>query len=189
MTEHELMHLYFEWMLKLVCDERFSSTPRSSYRKLLKFLSEERYCFEEQQPNDHNRALDGIELRYQFGWEEGHPYAMIASLLDYKDCSMLELLISAAFRCEDIVEDRAEGNRVGLWFWSMLQSLGLAKMNDHWIEQHGYEEARDILKRFYRNDYLPNGKGGLFTIEHSPVDMRNQEIYWQMCHYLNAYYT
>lgn len=188
MTETELRHLYFEWMQRLVCDDRFSNTQRSSYRKLLKFLDEERYCFEDQHPNDQNRALDGIELRYQFAWEEKHSYNLVASLLDNRDCSMLELLLSIAFRCEDVVEDRTQGNRIGLWFWSMLQSLGLAKMNDRWIRINGYDEARDILNRFYRNEYESDGKGGLFTIEGSRIDMRNEEIYWQMCHYLNKYY-
>lgn len=188
MTEYELMHLYLEWMQRLVCDERFSYTPRSSYRKLFKFLSEERYCFEGQHPNDQNRAEDGIELRYQFAYEENISYAVVASLLDIRDCSMLELLISVAFRCEDVAEDQSQGDRLGLWFWSMLQSLGLAKMNDEWIERNGFGEALDILDRFYRNDYEPCGRGGLFTINGSRVDMRKEEIYWQMCHYLNAYY-
>lgn len=189
MTEHELMHLYLEWMQRLVCDDRFSNTSRSSYRKLFEFLSEERYNFEGQHPNDQNRAYDGIDLRYQFGYEENLPNSMIASLLDIRDCSMLELLISVAFRCEDVAEDRTQGDRLGLWFWSMLQSLGLAKMNDAWLERNGFAEAEDILNRFYHNDYEPNGRGGLFTIEGTRIDMREEEIYWQMCHYLNAYYT
>lgn len=185
MTVDELKHLYFEWMYRLVCDDRYTQDPRSSHRTLLKFLHEQEFIFDAKPGNDDQRALDGIDLRYYFAEVEHHDPRMVAKALDVLPCSMLEMMIALAIRCEDMMEDRDYGNRTGQWFWEMLESLGLAKMTDSCFDE---EEALDILDRFYRNDYDRDGRGGLFTVKNCPYDMREQEITWQMYEFLNTYY-
>lgn len=66
MTEIELNNEYFEWMCQLVCNERYSR--RLSYQKLLRHLHN--IDFQYMLPMDGNRAEDGIDLRYRFGYEK-----------------------------------------------------------------------------------------------------------------------
>lgn len=78
MTEFELNNEYFEWMCQLVCNERYSR--RLSYQKLLRHLHN--IDFQYMLPMDGNRAEDGIDLRYRFGYEKEYEGPMISSYLD-----------------------------------------------------------------------------------------------------------
>lgn len=185
MNQDELRHLYFEWMCRLVCDDQYSNSRRSSYRHLLQFLHETLFRYDFKPEMDENRAMDGMDLRYKFGYENDIPYPIIAAELDTTPCSFLEMLIALAFRCEDIMDEQAQGDRVGEWFWTMLNSLGLAKMNDACFDQR---EANRIIDDFSNGNYAPDGRGGLFTIKNCPEDLRLKEILWQMYRYLDVYY-
>ena len=178
MTEIELNNEYFEWMCQLVCNERYSR--RLSYQKLLRHLHN--IDFQYMLPMDGNRAEDGIDLRYRFGYEKEYEGPMIASYLDNRPCSVLEMLIALAFRCEEhIMTDPDIGNRMGQWFWNMIVSLGLAAMDDGRFHE---DRADYILDRFERRDYEYNGAGGLFTVNHPTEDMRWLDIWYQLMHYL-----
>ena len=185
MGKSELRHLYFEWMCRLVCDDRYADSRRSSYHSLLRFLHDTPFRYEDKPEMDENRAMDGIDLRYRFGYENNIPYPQIAAEIDDMPCSFLEMLIALAFRCDDIMDDRACGDRLSEWFWTMLNSLGLAKMNDARFDK---TEAINIINRFARNNYDPDGHGGLFTIKNCKEDLRRKEILWQMYRYLDVYY-
>lgn len=181
MTDVELEHLYFEWLYRLVCDDRYGG-DRSSYRRLLTYLHNEPFHYEDKPMHDEARAYDGIDMRYEFGYEIHADDRLIASVLDVRPCSMLEMMIALCYRCESIAADNRKGDRLGQWFWFMLHSLGLAGMNDREFDER---LARDILDRFARNDYAKNGEGGLFTLRDCSEDLRTKELWWQMCHYLN----
>lgn len=73
------------------------------------------------------------------------------------------------------------GNRTGQWFWGMITSLGLQGMNDSNFDMY---KVNNILNTFLERKYLPNGRGGLFTLEHPDRDLRNVEIWYQMHRYL-----
>lgn len=170
---------YFEWLSDFVCDKKRKDDI--SYRKLLMFLhsTEFRYSI----LKDENRAQDGIDLRRRFSLEQGYDDG---SLVDYIDgpCSVLEMMIGLAIRCEEnIMDDTKYGNRTSQWFWSMINSLGLGFMYDKNFEK---DEANDIIQRFLDRAYAPNGKGGLFTLKHYPRDLRKVEIWYQMCWYLDG---
>lgn len=134
-------------------------------------------------PMDGNRAEDGVNLRYRFGYEESYSDRMIASLLDVRSCSVLEMMIALALRCEeDIMENPDIGNRTGCWFWIMIDNLGLSPMDDaHFDERYVDHVIRCLLNHEYEYD----GAGGLFMVEDPPGDMRTTEIWYQMCWYLN----
>ena len=91
-----LMTEYFEWICHLVCDEQF--TKRLSYTKLLLRLFETDFNYI--LPRDGNRYEDGIDLRYRFGYENGLEDQLIARDLDDKPCSVLEMMVALALRCE-----------------------------------------------------------------------------------------
>ena len=111
MLENELRKEYFEWLYYLVCDKRFSE--QNSYRKLFEHLHNTEFVYFVSM--DGNRAQDGIDLRYRFGCSIG--YKDISEYLD-GPCSVLEMMIALAIRCEEkIMDDPAYGDRTGQWFW------------------------------------------------------------------------
>lgn len=181
MTEHELNTRYFNWMYRLVCNDEYSRGL--SYRKLLRHLHETEFRYSI--PMDGNRADDGIDLRYRFGYEHHYEGQMIASLLDHVPCSVLEMMIGLSIRCEETMEDPDSGNRTGQWFWTMIVNLGLGHMNDRNFDPD-YVDA--VLQRFMDREYSPTGEGGLFTVRHPDRDLRSVEIWYQMNWYLNENY-
>ena len=47
------------------------------------------------------------------------------------------------------------------------------------------ELVRDRIERFMDRDYEPNGRGGLFTVRNARCDMRDVDIWYQMCMYVD----
>lgn len=179
MTRDALINEYFEWMYQLVCDNPYAG--RDSYRVLLMRLYDIDFTYI--LPMDGNRADDGIDLRYRFGYEHNHSDAMIASYLDDKPCSVLEMMIALAIRCEDhIMCDPDIGDRTGKWFWDMIDSLDLGDMYDENFD----EDAVDYnIYIFLNRKYERNGAGGLFTVKRCTQDMRSIEIWYQLHRYLD----
>ena len=179
LTRDELNNAYFDWMYQLVCDDEYSRGL--SYRKLLSLLHDTDFTYTI--ALDGNRYDDGIDLRYRFGNEQGYRDSMIASYLDNRPCSVLEMIIALAIRLEEhIMDDPDIGNRTGQWFWDMIVSLGLGSMDDSKFDK---AYAIDVIRRFLNRDYERDGKGGLFTIEHCRYDMRDIEIWYQANWYLD----
>lgn len=170
---------YFEWMIRLVCDGKYSRGL--SWRKLFRLLHETEFIYILEM--DANRADDGNDLRYRFAWESHLETHEVEDYLDDRPCSMLEMMVALAQRCEEhITDDPDSGNRTGKWFFEMIESLGLRDMDDGNFDKVA---AADILVRFMRREYLPSGQGGLFTISDPAYDMRTAEIWYQMMWYLN----
>lgn len=180
MTERELRREYFIWMCQLVYNRRYSKG--NYYEDLLSYLNSK--PFEYTIDIDGNRAADGEDLRYRFGYERGYPNSMIAAYLDTRPCSILEMMVALAFRCEEhIMEDPDVGNRTGKWFWDMIESLGLRGMTNEDFDPWYVDK---VLRKFATRNYDRNGKGGLFTIKNADKDMRTIDIWYQMCFYLDG---
>lgn len=179
MTKDELNNEYFDWMYQLVCNERYSRNL--SYRKLLCYLHSKEFIYTIGM--DGNRADDGTDLRYRFGYEHGYEGPMIATDLDDRSCSILEMMIALSIRCEEsIMDDPDIGNRTGQWFWNMIVNLGLGTMTDIKFDK---DFVDDIITKFLNRDYERNGEGGLFSVKHCRRDLRSVEIWYQMCWYLD----
>ena len=177
----DLKERYFDWMVKKVSLANTHMT--GNYSKLLTHLNNRSFDLYIL-PIDQNRAEDGIDLRYTFGYEEKVDQHEIEYYLDRRDCSMLEMMVSLAIKAENIVGDSKLGDRTGFWFWKMIGSLGLLQYNDPNYDETAVEFAIDC---FLNHDYRQDGKGGLFTVEDPPHDMRDVEIWNQMCWFLNEY--
>lgn len=179
MTQSELYDEYLNWMYQLVCNDKYSRGL--AYRKLFHQLYETQFDYT--LPMDANRGEDGVDLRYRFGRDQGYDDCVIASYLDDRPCSVLEMMIALAIRIEThIMDDPDVGDRTGQWFWGMIVNLGLGRMSDR-----NYDEdyVDDVTYRLLNREYCPNGEGGLFTVKNPMRDMRSVEIWYQMSWYIN----
>lgn len=169
---------YFNWLYDNVCKGR--TYENISYIKLFTLLHDIEFTFSIR--NDSNRARDGIDLRYR--------YALFVDderVLDILDgpCSVLEMMVALAIRCEEsIMGDTRYGDRTGQWFWEMMHSLGIGNMVD---EKFDEELVAEIIFRFIDRDYEPDGRGGLFYIKGCKDDLRDVEIWSQLCWYLEKF--
>ncbi len=171
---------YFEWMYRLVCDNAEYSHGLS-WRKLLGLLHETEFVYILER--DGNRADDGIDLRYRFAYEYNLDRLDIDDTMGDIPCSVLEMMVALALRCEEhITYNPEDGDRTGKWFFEMVDSLGLIGMDDAYFDEYVCEE---VLQRFMRRRYAPDGHGGLFILSDDRHDMRKAEIWYQLMWYLN----
>ena len=168
----EINNEYFEWMYDLVGGMRGSAY--TSYRKLLMLLHNTEFVYSI--PMDENRAEDGIDLRHRFSFTNSY-------LLD-KPCSVLEMMVALSIRCEEsIMDDTTMGDRTSQWFWGMIKNLGLNSMTDANFDKKYVENQ---VRAFLNRDYESDGRGGLFRVKDCEVDLRDVEIWYQLCWYLDS---
>lgn len=176
MRAQDINNEYFEWLCDLTCKNRYSS--RISYKKLLWHLHtiEFRYLIS----RDANRAEDGLEMRHMFVYE--NDYTDDVELYIDGPCSVLEMMMALSLKCEGIMNDGQIGDRTKQWFWGMISNLGLGSMTD---DNYNDIYVEDIVNRFLDRDYEPDGRGGLFTVRNCEDDLRDIEIWHQLCWYLD----
>lgn len=163
-----------------MCGDKFDK--RLPYKKLLTRLHD--IDFEYILTMDENRAQDGIDLRHRFGYECGYSDAMLRECLDLdsESCSVLEMMVCLALACEEhIMDDPEYGDRLGQWFWTMIESLGLKDMTN---DKFDLDYVDMVIYSFLDRDYESNGKGGLFTLKRPKRDLRNVDIWYQMMMWL-----
>ena len=178
MSYDYVVNEYFEWLYNLVCGKRYSQGI--SFRKLLMHLHRTEFIYVI--PMDENRACDGVDLRYRFAYDYTSP-ATVESYLD-GPCSVLEMMVALAVRCEEqIMDDPKMGDRTAQWFWNMIVNLGLGSMVDEYYDE---KLVTDILDLFLHREYAPDGRGGLFTVRGIRQDMRDIEIFGQLCAYIDT---
>lgn len=159
-----------------MCEERF---PRAiSYRKLFTFLHDTEFVYFV--PYDENRAVDGVTLRYH--------YCQIHECEELEDylsgpCSVLEMMVALAIRCEKMIDDPMKGDQTSHWFWGMIVNLGLGSMSD---DNFSEWTVNDVITRFLEREYEPDGRGGLFRVRGWQRDMRTAEIWHQLLAYINT---
>lgn len=178
MIDGEVRAEYFNWLCGLIDNRRFGKDV--SYIQLLSHLDDIpfRYTFE----LDENRYNDGISLRKRFASDHGFEPGYFAQVFT-TPCSVFEMMVALALRCEETIMDNpAMGNRTGQWFWGMIVSLGLGHMSD---ERYDEEYIDYVVDKFLNRDYAPNGKGGLFTVRNTEIDLRRVEIWRQLMAYLD----
>lgn len=176
--EDQVKNDYFDWLYNYVCKGR--AHQKVSYRKLFTFLHQIEFTFII--PNDINRARDGVDLRYRFATI--HRDNTIMDILD-GPCSVLEMIIALSIRCEETIMDHTRyGDRTGQWFWNMMANLGIGLMSDEIFDERLVE---DIIYDFLARRYEPDGKGGLFYIKGCEDDLRDLEIWTQLCWYLDKF--
>lgn len=174
--ENELYDFYFDWLTRKVFE---TTNVRDEYWYLLNLLNNQPFCYSLQL--DKNRYADGIDLRNRFCWElEIEP--SYSGLLG-TDCSVLEMMVALAIRCEtNIMADSQYGDRTPLWFKVMLINMHLIDQTNENFDPRWAEERVEILNN---REYDYNGDGGLFKLMNVDTDMRTVDIWCQLCWYLN----
>ena len=179
----QILNGYFDWLYDYVCKDK--AHDEISYRKLFTFLYNTEFIFSLDM--DDNRAIDGINMRVEYAnimAKSDSDYNNIINILD-KPCSVLEMMIALAIRCETaIMSDPRYGNRTKQWFWLMMGSLGISMMTDDIYDKNYVEK---VIYKFLNRQYDFDGKGGLFYIPNSEYDLRNVEIWTQLCWYLDKF--
>lgn len=168
---------YFNWLCRVVASKDY---PRRDYHELLHFLHEIPFTFT--MVMDGNRAADGIDLRYRFGYECNIEESEISYQIGTDPCSVLEMMVALSVRLESIMSDSDKGDRTSTWFWSMIENLGLGSMTNDIFDEM---EVDRIIQRFLNRKYTKTGKGGLVRISRPRRDLRNVEIWYQMMWYLD----
>lgn len=170
----DLREEYLDWLIEQVSGYDYSD--------LLAFLFD--VPFISILDMDRNRAEDGIDLRYRFGYEHGYSHTeLFDGFAMLSDCSVLEMMVALALRCQvEIMDDMDGSDNTPILFRDMLRSLEVDHMTNGYFNQ---PKARYAINRFVNRQYEPNGHGGLFTIHHTNEDMRNIEIWYQLQRYLN----
>ena len=172
----EIRNAYFDWMISIVSEGRYANGI--SYIRMLSHLHNTEFKWKILR--DGNRADDGVVLRYRFAYS--NPELKDAKKYLYGPCSVLEMMIALAIRCEETMSNTEFGDRTGQWFWGMIVNLGLGSMSD---DRYDPRYVDDILDTFMSRKYDRNGHGGLFTVRNRDVDMRRIEIWYQLNYYLD----
>lgn len=180
--------LYFQWLCMLVhLDDDEAGNCYIALADILHHM--EFYALISM---DENRIEDGLDLRTEW-LERIHEagYFFPETSLDYTSCSVLEVLVGMAVRCENqIMWDPDYGDRTYIWFWEMLWNLldanGISSEDctndniDEFIACQVQEAVVSLLDRSYNFD----GSGGLFPLRNPRRDQRHVELWTQMNQYM-----
>lgn len=178
MTHDIVRNEYFEWLCGLI-SECFHV---DRYNLLLQYLFDKDFVYILEM--DGNRLEDGVDLRSRFAYEKEYDDAWVCERLEHRRCSVLEMMVALSLRCEEhIMGDSELGDRTGLWFGKMIENLELDRADDDNFSEY---YADNIIERMLKRQYEPDGRGGLFTVENCTRDLRQVEIWYQLCWYLNT---
>lgn len=162
---------YFEWLLDKV--------KNKSHGKLLRLLFNTEFYF--LIPMDENRALDGIDLRYDFIYEKG----MNECDFPYLDapCNVFEMIFALAFRISLIMDAPYKDDDTHVWFWRMISNLGLNKQTDR-VFDPGF--VNEVILHFLNRHFGMHGEGSIFSTK-SVANFCEMQFWDQAMLYLNEF--
>ena len=182
---------YFNWLIEHIGGPEDERVLKNSL--LLDILFNRVFIWDENLvPMDRNRAADGLDLRHRFVEKytiklHYDDYPNNPKIIPFYDepasnkCTILEMLIALAVRCEVSIMGDNETDNTPKWFWTMIDNLGLRECKDESYINY-------ILDNFEKHTYDFDGKNGcLFPMKHPREDLRNVEIWYQMCWWLNQH--
>ena len=178
MRYDEMASDYYRWLLDKVHFKEYGH-----YERVLRYLFSREFYWVV--PMDRNRAIDGLDLREDFAMEAGfQPYFWRGYLPDF--CTVLEMMAALAQSCEDrLMGDPSLGDRTHVWFWIMMNKLGLDSLTDSRFNE---VRAQKVIDRLLDRKFQPDGNGGLFGRLDRHGDMRDVEWWYQMNYYFMEYH-
>lgn len=174
---------YFCWLCEMVCvDGRYTD---EAYWILAKTLWDTEYIWILDYDDD--REKKGLYLRYLYecnGGTDGYD----------GPCTVLEVLIALAQDMNSALDELDGEDRVSMYFWEMIENLGLGKYSDSALvsKGNGFDVELNKIERsnidqilddwlYRRFDY--DGTGSPFPLRHPKRDQRGVDL-WYQC---NAY--
>lgn len=161
--------LYFDFLTDFVCSGR----EKVEFSKVLEQLFYKTFISYDEL--DDNLIYNSMELREKYSK---------SYIFDF-DCTVLELMVYLSIEIEDsIMANNEYGDRTGLWFWSMMSSLGL-----NFYDNFNYNsvEIDRILENFIEKRYEKSGKGGLFAVKNPSKNARNENIWSQAMNFVSEF--
>lgn len=150
---------------------------------------------------DQNWVAHGLSLRDEYMGKvpmETLPVGIVGN-----PCTVLEVLIAMAEKMEEHLTDVEYGDRTALWFWEIIDNLGLKKFTDQSIwdskmmdieyQELNYifddePQINKIIDVFLNREYGPNGLGGAFPIESGRWNQAREALIFQLGHYVAEKY-
>lgn len=168
---NRLEKLYYNWLLDAVATKQEQSVYSLTFSTLYStpFISYDEF--------DDNLVENARGMR-----EEFYRFSKLACKLidiygeiDFDTC-ILEIMVYLATRIEDTIMSNSDyGDRTGVWFWYMMESLDIVRYDNLRFDE---PEIDQRLDNFVERRYEKNGFGGLFTVEKRGFDARRTNI-WQ----------
>lgn len=169
---NKLEKLYFNWLVNAVVTKE----EREQYSMVLMRLFE--YEFISYSEYDDNLKENCLLLRDEYCnfSKTAEKLCEIYGDLDFYP-TILEVMVYLASRIETTIMSNSDyGDRTSLWFWMMMESLGLIKYDNlHYDESKISQKLENFVERQYEKD----GYGGLFTVENRRTDARQTDIWTQ----------
>lgn len=177
--------LYFDWLCNIVMPNFVvNSYHNNDYTSLLFTLHGVSYT-----PTlelDNNRITDGLMFREKYIQGNYTVFDSYESLEIFrnKECSLLEMMVALCYKIANTILDNL--NEMPFIFKDIINSLGLSEMTEPYFDEN---YIINVLDNFCNNNYYPNGKGGLFELMYSNVDMRTLDIWAQANRYILEHYN
>lgn len=161
---------YFKWVCAIV------NPSNGPYHKLLKYLFNTEFTWDQNIETDRNRSADGINLRWIYANDTGDAYDQ-----PEKPASVLEAMTALSIRVEDMLGDARDAHPEH-WFWMMIDNLDLENItDDNYIEKH----VDDVIQNWMHRNYSTSGRGGAFPLYYSHTDQRFVPIWDQIFEYIS----
>lgn len=180
MDSREIIELYFQWLTDMVCTQQ----EKKDYDKLLRLLFSVNFRFV--MDRDANRAADGVDLRSRFADDNDIDFETRHNAIT-GPCSVLEMLVGLSDRaCFSMIdEDIVDSDEPKHWlFWIMMKNLGLVGLKNN---NFNHSRAIKHIDTFMDRKYADNGaRGGLFVVNSATEDLREVEIWYQMCWFVTS---
>lgn len=172
---------YFDQLTSEICQKGHDIYD---YSMLLRRLYD--IPFEVRVEMDENRRVDAMTMKMEYIESDFGPKTGENSLIG-RYISVLEVLFALAKRMEnDILGDpMTEIDNSSVYFWDMLRNLDVEKYRNDNFKRVNVDEK---VCKWLRRDYSRDGKGSIFYVPRSKIDMRKEEIWVQMQSYIMKNY-
>ena len=172
--------MYYNWLLDAVTTKQEQQTYSLVFMELycVEFTS-----YDEFDDNLKENARGMREDFYRFS-KTARKLIDIYGEIDF-ETNILEIMIYLATRLENTIMSNPDyGDRTGLWFWYMMESLDIIQYDNLRYDE---PEVDQKLDNFIERRYEKNGFGGLFTVEKSRFDARKTNIWQQAMEFVTDF--
>lgn len=150
-AKRDILSAYRLWL-----NNKIANDISPAYNQLLAILWRTEFIAEYQQ--DNNRMEDAYNLRDEFADSiniENQDYLKLKAT----PVRLIEVMISLAKRINEII---SVDDNISKYFWEMVASLEMNKLDDSMYNASSAQKHIDIL---LGHKYRKNGRGGLFFIK------------------------